>query len=77
LENFAMRIYPKPRVDPVLVDPDSAASLLAVERADIDHLIAVGDLPTKVIGGKTLIPYRALLILAGVARWKFQEIVDA
>jgi hypothetical protein len=72
-----MKIYPKQRVDPIMVDFDSAASLMAVERADIDHLIAVGDLPTKVIAGKSLIPYRSLLILAGVARWKFQEIVDA
>jgi hypothetical protein len=41
-------------------------------------LIASGDLPiTKRVGKNVLIPYRSLLIYAGVARWRFQEIVDA
>ncbi len=72
-----MRIFPRQRVDPVMVDLDSAAQLMAVDREEIERLILVGDLPTKKIGQKVLIPYRSLLILAGVARWKFQEIVDA
>lgn len=72
-----MRIFPRQRVDPVMVDLDSAAQLMAVDREEIERLILVGDLPTKQIGQKVLIPYRSLLILAGVARWKFQEIVDA
>jgi excisionase family DNA binding protein len=73
-----MRISPRQRVDPVLVTRESAAELLAVDPETIDHLIQTGDLPiTKKVGGHVLIPYRCLLIYAGVARWRFQEIVDA
>jgi hypothetical protein len=70
-----MRVYPKQKVEPILVDPDSAAHLMAVDRETIDHLIAVGDLPTKRLGQKILIPYRSLLVLAGVAKWRLHEIV--
>jgi hypothetical protein len=72
-----MRVYPRQRVDPVTVTKESAAELLSVDPETIDKLIATGDLPTKVVGTRELIPYRALLIYAGVARWRFQEIVDA
>jgi excisionase family DNA binding protein len=73
-----MRVFPRQRVDPVLVTRESAAQLLSVDLETIDRLIERGDLPiTKQVGKVTLIPYRCLLIYAGVARWKFQEIVDA
>jgi excisionase family DNA binding protein len=73
-----MRISPRQRVDPVLVTRESAAELLAVDPETVDQLIASGDLPiTKRVGKNVLIPYRSLLIYAGVARWRFQEIVDA
>jgi excisionase family DNA binding protein len=75
--NLTMRVFPRQRVDPVLVTRESAAELLSVEVATIDRLIEIGDLPTKPVGETVLIPYRALLIYAGVARWRFQEIVDA
>lgn len=72
-----MRVFPRQRVDPVLVTRESAAQLLSVALSTIDKLIERGELPTKPIAGDVLIPYRSLLIYAGVARWKFQEIVDA
>jgi hypothetical protein len=71
-----MRVYPRQRVDPVLVTRESAAQLLSVDLNTIDNLIATGDLTTKPVGKSELIPYRSLLIYAGVARWRFQEIVD-
>ena len=75
---LGMRVFPRQRVDPVLVTKESAAELLSVDLETIDHLIACGDLPiTKEVGKTVLIPYRSLLIYAGVARWRFQEIVDA
>lgn len=73
-----MRVFPRQRVDPVLVTRESAAELLSVDVETVDRLIEMGDLPiTKTVGKTTLIPYRSLLIYAGVARWRFQEIVDA
>ena len=76
--NLAMRVFPRQRVDPVLVTRESAAQLLSVDLQTVDHLIECGDLPvTKQVGATVLIPYRSLLIYAGVARWRFQEIVDA
>jgi excisionase family DNA binding protein len=76
--DLAMRIFPRQRVDPVLVTRESAADLLSLDLPTIDQLIERGDLPiTKTVGKAVLIPYRSLLIYAGVARWRFQEIVDA
>jgi hypothetical protein len=75
--SLAMKVFPRQRVDPVLVTRESAAELLSVDLATIDQLIECGDLPTKPVGETSLIPYRSLLIYAGVARWRFQEIVDA
>jgi len=72
-----MRVFPRQRVDPVLVTRESAAELLSVDLETVDRLIQFGDLPAKAVGKMVLIPYRALLIYAGVARWRFQEIVDA
>ena len=61
-----------------MVTRESAAELLSVDPETIDRLIERGDLPiTKRVGDTILIPYRCLLIYAGVARWRFQEIVDA
>ena len=74
---FAMRVYPKQRVDPVLVTPEVAAQLLSVDSKTIDRLIQQGDLPTKPVGADLLIPYRSLLVFAGVARWRFQEIIES
>jgi excisionase family DNA binding protein len=71
-----MRIYPKQKVDPVLVTPEVAAQLLSVDAPTIDRLIQQGDLPAKPVGPTLLIPYRSLLVFAGVARWRFQEIVE-
>ena len=64
------------RIDPVLVTKDQAARLLSLDAETIERLIRQGDLPTKMVGPRLLIPYRALLVFAGVARWRFQEIVD-
>ena len=71
-----MRVSPQ-RVDPVLVSPEQAADLLSLDTDTIERLIRQGDLPTKVVGSRLLIPYRSLLVFAGVARWKFQEIVES
>jgi excisionase family DNA binding protein len=71
-----MRVHPKNEVDPVLVTEEETARLLSVDSATVEQLIATGELPVKRLGGKRLIPYRAVLVLAGVARWKFQEIVE-
>jgi excisionase family DNA binding protein len=70
-----MRV-PERRIDPVLVSKAQAAQLLSLDDETIERLIRQGDLPTKVVGSRLLIPYRSLLIFAGVARWKFQEIVE-
>ena len=40
------------------------------------RLIQQGDLPAKPVGASLLIPYRSLLVFVGVARWRFQEIVE-
>jgi excisionase family DNA binding protein len=75
---LCMRVFPRQRVDPVLVTRESAAELLSVDLPTVDRLIECGDLPiTKTVGKTVLIPYRSLLIYAGVARWRFQEVVDA
>ena len=68
---------PARRIDPVLVTREQAAQLLSVDSDTVDRLIRQGDLPTKLVGPRLLIPYRSLLVFAGVARWKFQEIVEA
>jgi excisionase family DNA binding protein len=56
---------------------EQAAELLSVDLATVDRLIEVGELPAKLVGEKVLVPYRSLLVYAGVARWRFQEVVDA
>ena len=72
-----MKLSPRQKVDPVMVTKESAAELLSVDPQTVESLIAHGELPTKTVGKAVLIPYRSLLIYAGVARWRFQEIVDA
>jgi excisionase family DNA binding protein len=73
-----MRIFPKQRVDPVLVTRQSAAELLSVDLKTIDRLIESGDLPiVKHVGDETLIAYRSLLVYAGIAKWYFREVMDA
>jgi excisionase family DNA binding protein len=67
---------PSRRVDPVLVSKEQAAELLSVDLDTLDRLIRQGDLPTKLVGPRLLIPYRSLLVFAGVAKWKFLEIVE-
>ncbi|MGB0115881.1 MAG: helix-turn-helix domain-containing protein [Terriglobales bacterium] len=71
-----MRVHPKNQVDPVLVTEEETARLLSVDHSIVKQLIATGELPVKYLGGQRLIPYRDILVLAGVARWKFQEIVE-
>jgi excisionase family DNA binding protein len=65
------------RIDPVLVTKEDAARLLSMDQDTIERLIQQGDLPVKQVGTRLLIPYRSLLVFAGVARWRFQEIVEA
>ena len=72
-----MRAHPRNQVDPVLVTEEETAELLATEPIVVEQLIATGELPVKYLGGKRLIPYRSILVLAGVARWKFQEIIES
>jgi excisionase family DNA binding protein len=72
-----MRVHPQNQVPPVLVTEEEASRLLSVNNETIDRLIRQGDLPVKRVGVERLIPYRSLLIFAGVARWKYQEIVEA
>ena len=55
---------------------EETAKLLSTDPTIVEQLIATGELPVKYLGGKRLIPYRSILVLAGVARWKFQEIVE-
>ena len=55
---------------------EETAKLLSTDPVIVEQLIATGELPVKYLGGKRLIPYRSILVLAGVARWKFQEIVE-
>jgi hypothetical protein len=64
----------QPKVDPVLVTKADAAALCSVDPATIEELIREGKLSIAVVKGEVLIPYRALLELAGVARWRYQEI---
>jgi excisionase family DNA binding protein len=71
-----MRGHPQNQVPPVLVTKDEAARLLSVDDETVDRLIRQGDLPIKRVGVEALIPYRSLLVFAGVARWKFQEIIE-
>ena len=71
-----MRVHPQNEVPPVLVTEEESARLLSVDSTTIEQLIDTGELPVKYLGGKRLIPYRSLMVLAGVARWKFQEIVE-
>jgi excisionase family DNA binding protein len=72
-----MRVFPRQRVDPVLVTRSVAAELLSLDLDTVDRLIQTGELPARTVGKELLIPYRALLVYAGVARWRFQEIMDA
>jgi excisionase family DNA binding protein len=67
---------PAQRIDPVLVTKERAAQLLSVDSDTIDRLIRQGDLPTKLVGPRLLIPYRALLVFAGIAKWKYVEIAE-
>jgi len=64
-------------VQPILVEEDQAAKLLSLSVPDIQELERQGELPVKIVGSRRLIPYRSLLVFAGVAKWKFQEIVEA
>jgi excisionase family DNA binding protein len=73
-----MRVFPKQRVDPVLVTRESAAELLALDVPTVDRLIESGELPiVKQVGDTTLIAYRSLLVYAGIAKWYFREVMDA
>jgi excisionase family DNA binding protein len=72
-----MRVFPRQKVDPVLVTRESAAELLSLDLETIDRLIEQHDLPTKQVGTQQLIPYRSLLIFAGVAKWHFREVMEA
>jgi hypothetical protein len=72
-----MRVYSKQKVDPVLVTPEVAAELLSITPELLARLVEVGEIPTRPVGKETLIPYKSLLIFAGVARWKFQEVITA
>jgi excisionase family DNA binding protein len=72
-----MRVFPHQRVDPVLVTRESAAELLSLDVETVDRLIAQGDLPiTKTVGKTVLIPYRSLLVYAGIAKWRFREVSE-
>jgi excisionase family DNA binding protein len=71
-----VHVHPQGEVPPVLVTEEESARLLSVDPTTIEQLIDTGELPVKHLGGKRLIPYRSLMVLAGVARWKFQEIVE-
>jgi excisionase family DNA binding protein len=71
-----MRVFPKQKVDPVLVTREVAAELLSVDLETIDRLIATGELPIiKKVGETVLVPYRSLLIWAGIGKWFFREVV--
>jgi hypothetical protein len=69
-----LRAQPKIQVDPVLVTKEVAGKLIAKDTETIEHLIEKGKLPVAVVEGEILIPYLSLLELAGVARWRYQEI---
>jgi excisionase family DNA binding protein len=56
---------PSEPLAPLLVNRETAASLLAISLRTIDHLIAAGKLPTKKMGRRTLIPYWSLAEFAG------------
>lgn len=71
-----MRVHAKSQIDPILVSRPEASRLLSVDEDTITRLIRQGDLPVKYVGSEPLIPYRSLLVWAGVARWRFQEIVE-
>ena len=62
------------QLEPILVNENEAAELLRTDVPTLKELIATGQLPVRVVGGQRLIPHRALLLYAGVARWKYQEI---
>jgi hypothetical protein len=66
----------KTPLDPVLVDLPTAANLLSVPVDEIKKLTQSGELPRKFVGTRELIPYRSLLIFAGVGRWRYQEIAE-
>ena len=76
IAQFFYRTHPKNQVDPVLVTKAEAARLLSVSDETLDRLIQQGDLRTKVAGIDSMIPHRSLLVFAGVARWRFQEIEE-
>jgi excisionase family DNA binding protein len=71
------RVSQQKNDQPILVTKEKAASLLSLDQETIERLIRQGDLPAKVVGAQLLIPYRSLLVFAGVARWRFQEIIES
>jgi excisionase family DNA binding protein len=56
---------PNEPLTPLLVNRETAASLLAVSLRTIDYLITAGKLPTKKMGRRTLVPYVSLAEFAG------------
>jgi excisionase family DNA binding protein len=56
---------PNEPLTPLLVNRETAASLLAVSLRTIDHLITAGKLPTKKMGRRRLVPYVSLADFAG------------
>lgn len=46
---------------PVLISVSDAASLLSLSPRTVKALIAAGTLPSRKIGGRRLVPYRALM----------------
>lgn len=53
------------RLQPLLVDRETAAGLLSISLRSIDYLISHGKLTAKKMGRRTLIPYDALTEFAG------------
>jgi excisionase family DNA binding protein len=60
--------------EPILVEEEEAARLISSDVPTIQQLVQSGQLPVKMVGSRRLIPYKSLLIFAGVARWKYLEI---
>lgn len=62
------------QLEPILVNENEAADLIRIDLPTLQKLVATGQLPIRMVDGQRLIPYKALLLFAGVARWKYQEI---
>jgi excisionase family DNA binding protein len=67
---------PRSKPEPIFVEEEEAAELTRLDVPTIQHLIQTGQLPVKLVGAKRLIPYKSLLVFAGVARWRYQEIME-